>query len=408
MDDCEGRLTLSRRHVLGLAGALFSTPFIPRGAFAAGPDSDRRLLVIVLRGALDGLAAIPPLGDPSYGPARDSLLLSRTGPDPAFDLDGFFAAHPALPTFARLFAAGQALVVHAASTGYRERSHFQGQQILETGQPVAGLLASGFLNRAFAGLKTRDRVEAGRILGVGVTPPLVVRGAEPVIGWAPPSLPAIAPGVAERLIDLYAKLDPELGATLEGGLATDRFAREGQAPAPASGTPQVRSMRLTAASVAKLMRAETGPRLAALALDGWDTHSHQGGATGTLATLLGGLDAGMAEFETGFGPLWSKTAIAVVTEFGRTVRINGNAGSDHGTGTVMLLVGGAVKGGRVVTDWPGLGPANLLAGRDLKPTIDVRSVLKGLLAEFHDLPERFLSDVVFPGSAGAPILRGWV
>jgi uncharacterized protein (DUF1501 family) len=167
-------------------------------------------------------------------------------------------------------------------------------------------------------------------------------------------------------------------------------------------------MRQVARGAAKLMAADDGPRIAALAFDGWDTHANEGGPVGRLAGLLSGLDGALAEFESGLGPHWRDTVIVVATEFGRTARINGTEGTDHGTGTIALLAGGAVKGGRVISDWPSLKPASLYEGRDLAPTTDLRAVIKGVLGDHLGLSERALADAVFPDSAMAKPMKGLI
>ena len=167
-------------------------------------------------------------------------------------------------------------------------------------------------------------------------------------------------------------------------------------------------MRLVARGAAKLMAADDGPRIGALAFDGWDTHANEGGATGRLAQLLSGLDGALAEFESGFGARWRDTVIVVATEFGRTARINGTQGTDHGTGTIALLAGGAVKGGRMIADWPGLKPVNLYQGRDLAPTTDLRAVMKGVLKDQFGIGDRVLAESVFPDSVGVKPMRGLV
>jgi uncharacterized protein (DUF1501 family) len=205
------------------------------------------------------------------------------------------------------------------------------------------------------------------------------------------------------VIKLYAHRDSFLEAALARGLKIDKIAtREGmtgEAAKPRGGMDTAAGMRLAAEGAAKLIAADDGPRVASLAFDGWDTHANEGGATGRLAQLLGGLDGAFDAFEKGLGVYWKHTAIVTVTEFGRTVRINGTIGTDHGTGTVAFLVGGAVKGGRVIADWPGLKDHQLYEKRDLKPTIDLRAILKGALAEQFGLSASILSDRVFPNSA---------
>lgn len=398
MHECCEAPSLSRRAVLVGGSAMFAWAHLPRLASAAG-TRDPRFVVIVLRGALDGLATVAPVGDPRYASLHGQLALSLSGEHAAAPLDSFFALHPAMPAFARMFKAGQAAVVHAAATGYRERSHFDGQDVLESGYAGPGHVDSGWLSRAIATLPSGERIGA-RGLAVGSTTPLILRGKVPVLGWAP-RLALVAPDdLAARVMDLYAHSDPALKAALAQGLDTDRMAsREGVGgPAGAQGRNAIAGMRLTAEGAAKLMAAEDGPRIAALSFDGWDTHANEGGPTGRLAQLLGGLDSAFEAFESGLGARWKDTSIVAITEFGRTARVNGTVGTDHGTGTVALLAGGAIKGGRVVADWPGLRDGDLYEGRDLKPTVDLRAVLKGLLAEQFDMSHATLSESIFPGS----------
>jgi uncharacterized protein (DUF1501 family) len=359
----------------------------------------------VLRGALDGLATVAPVSDPSYERLHGQIALSLTGEHPAIPLDSFFALHPAMPVFARQYRQGHAAVVHAAATGYRERSHFDGQDVLESGYAGPGMLQSGWLNRAIGALPRGQRI-ASRGLAIGPTTALIMRGPVPVLGWAPQITASASDDLADRVLDLYAHRDPLLKAALEQGLDTDRIAaREGTVRAVGGGNA-IAAMRLTAEGAARLMAAEDGPRIAALSFDGWDTHANEGGATGRLAQLLGGLDSAFEAFEQGLGAHWKDTTIVAVTEFGRTARVNGTIGTDHGTGTIALLAGGAVKGGRVIADWPGLKDEQLFERRDLKPTTDLRAVLKGLLAEQFDLSPAVLSGTVFPQSELARPLLG--
>ena len=395
----------SRRALLGSAGGCFAWAFMPRFAHAAGAR-DMRLVTIVLRGALDGLSAVAPIGDPAYADLHGALALQRSGDHPALPLDGFFALNPAMPNFARLFRAGQASVVHAAATGYRERSHFDGQDVLESGQPAPGLTSSGWLNRAMTALPRGERV-AARGLAVGAVAPLVIRGPAPVLGWAPATGAAAAgDDLARRVLALYGETDPKLGAALSEGLATERLARDAAGMKAAGDMASPQGMRQAAEGAARLLAADDGPRIAALAFDGWDTHVNEGGATGRLAQLLGGLDLAIGALETGLGTRWRDTVVVAVTEFGRTVHINGTVGTDHGTGTVAFLAGGGVRGGTVLADWPGLAPARLYEGRDLCPTTDVRGILKGVLAEHWGLSAGVLADTVFPGSGAVRPITG--
>jgi len=404
MDCCESQtsLALTRRCLL-LGSATFAAwAYLPKFARAAN-GRDPRLIVVILRGALDGLATVAPVGDPDYADLHGAIALTRDGPHAALDLDSVFALHPSMPQFARMYREGHAAVVHAVATPYRERSHFDGQDVLESGFAGPGRVQSGWLNRALAALPRGERVT--NALAVGATAPLVLRGAAPTVGWAPVNLPQASDDTAMRLFDLYQHRDPALAHALSQGLSLDKIAARGDdmRGKPGAGA---NAMQLTARGVAKLMAEEEGPRIAALAFDGWDTHANEGGPVGRLAQLLGGLDGALAEFETGLGPRWRDTAIVVATEFGRTARINGTHGTDHGTGTVALLAGGAIRGGRVIADWPGLKVVNLYQGRDLAPTTDLRAILKGLLHDHLGLSERVLAGSVFPDSAAVKPIQG--
>jgi uncharacterized protein (DUF1501 family) len=387
---------------------MFAWAQLPRLASAAGAR-DPRLVVIVLRGALDGLAAVAPVGDPDYARLHGQIALSLAGEHPAIPLDTFFALHPAMPVFARLFREGQAAVVHAAATGYRERSHFDGQDVLESGYPAPGHVQSGWLNRAIAALPVEGRVAGCGGLAVGPSTALIMRGSVPVLGWAPQIANAASEDLAGRVLDLYADRDPILKVALAQGLETERIAaREGMGGATPAARPRdaLAGMRITAEGAAKLMGADDGPRVAALAFDGWDTHANEGGATGRLAELLGGLDAAFEALQKGLGSRWKDTSVVAITEFGRTARINGTVGTDHGTATMVFLAGGAIKGGRIIADWPGLKDEQLFERRDLRPTTDLRAVLKGLLLEQFELTPALLGESVFPQSGAVRPMSG--
>ena len=403
--DCCENLSSSptSRRALLLGGASFAAwAYLPKFARAAD-GRDPRLVVVILRGALDGLATVAPIGDADYAGLHGSIALSSSGAKPASMLDSFFGLHPAMPEFSRMYRDKKAAVVHAVASPYRDRSHFDGQDVLESGFTGPGRVQSGWLNRALEALPKGERVMSG--LAIGPTTPLVLRGAAPTVAWAPVALPQTADDTATRLMDLYAHRDPALGSALSAGLQLDKAA-QGDDMKPKPGTNGAAAMRLVARGAAKLMSADDGPRIAALAFDGWDTHANEGGATGRLAQLLGGLDGALAEFESGLGERWRDTVIVVATEFGRTARINGTEGTDHGTGTLALLAGGAVKGGRVISDWPGLKPANLYQGRDLAPTTDLRAVFKGVLHDHLGISERALAEAVFPDSAPIKAMKG--
>jgi uncharacterized protein (DUF1501 family) len=405
--DCSQAIasSVTSRRALLLGGASFAAwAYLPKFARAAD-GRDPRLIVVILRGALDGLATVAPIGDPDYAGLHGSIALTPDGPHPAIMLDSFFALHPAMPEFARMYKEKHAAVIHAVATSYRDRSHFDGQDVLESGFAGPGRVQSGWLNRALEALPRGDRVTSG--LAVGPTTPLVLRGAAPTVGWAPVALPQAADDTAMRLVELYQHRDPALASALSQGLQLDKVA-QGDDMKPKPGTNNAGAMRLVARGAAKLMQADDGPRIAALAFDGWDTHANEGGPVGRLAQLLSGLDGALAEFESGLGERWRDTVVVVATEFGRTARINGTDGTDHGTGTIALLAGGAVKGGRVISDWPSLKPASLFEGRDLAPTTDLRAVIKGVLRDHLGITETVLAQSVFPDSAPVKGMKGLV
>ena len=393
----------TRRGLLGAGGAVFAAANLPRWASASARDP--RLVVIILRGAMDGLSAVGPLGDPDYFGLHRELALQRDGAHAALTLDGFFGLNPAMKTFGRLYREKKALIVHACATNYRERSHFDGQDVLESGMPSPGLTQSGWLNRAVAHLKVAQRAQ-GPALAVGYVPPLILRGAAPVLGWAPADLPPPDDDLLTRLGALYDHADPALALALREGFDAERKVHNGDMSGLKAGGDVVEQMRKAARGAARLMATETGPRIVALAFEGWDTHVAEGGATGRLATLLGGLDDALAEFERTLAPVWDQTVVVVATEFGRTARVNGNSGCDHGTASAALLAGGAVAGGRVVVDWPGLKAANLYENRDLRPTTDLRAVLKGVLADHLGLSAAVLAEAIFPGTRDVTQMNG--
>jgi uncharacterized protein (DUF1501 family) len=398
-------MPLSRRGLLGAGLSFFAWSHLPKTASAAGAR-DPRFLTVILRGALDGLSAVAPLGDPDYEALRVGIALSKEGKDAAIPLDGFFALHPKMPNFARAYAAKQALVVHATASPYRERSHFDGQDVLETGLGGVGRSDSGWLNRALLALPKGERIARQGGLGVGTVTPLILRGEANVLGWSPQRVAEAPEDLAKRVLDLYQHRDPVLAKALAGGIKADQLAKGGSQMEQGGGNPAV--MARAAAGAARLMMKEDGPRVGVLSYDGWDTHANQGGATGRLADLLDGLDRAFAAFEREFGEAWKETAILVVTEFGRTANINGTEGSDHGTATVAMLIGGAVKGGRVIADWPGLKTAQLHQGRDLKPTTDLRAVMKGVMADHLGLSASVLAERIFPDSGAVKPMAGLV
>ena len=410
---------MQRREFLNLVtlaagGALLAS----RLALAGTPAGPSRFVLVIMRGALDGLAAAPPYGDADYAALRREFALRAPGSaGGALALNGFFGLHPSLAFMQQCYAARELIVLHALASPYRERSHFDGQDVLENGSPHPHGLQSGWLNRALAALPGPAQREAGVALGQNV--PLVMRGSAAVTSWSPSKLTALDEDTLARITDLYAT-DKLLALRLADAMAADAMAAEesgdnmagGTAAGDAAGTGKLMH-RPDGARYAELVRAaagflrqENGPRVAVFDTTGWDTHANEGGAEGQLATRLAALDRGLATLKQELGPAWSDTAVLLVTEFGRTAAINGTRGTDHGTATVAFLAGGAVAGGRVIAEWPGLSARALYQGRDLAPTLDLRSLLKGVLAEHLAVPDRALEQSVFPDSAAARPLRG--
>ncbi|MFL1462851.1 DUF1501 domain-containing protein [Roseococcus sp. DSY-14] len=384
----------ARRAVLGGLGTLFAWGFAPHRAAAQGRDP--RLLVVVLRGALDGLAMVQPVGDPAFAALRGA----ESGTP--HRLDDLFALHAGMPRLLAMFAAGEALAVHAAHTPYRGRSHFDGQDVLESGLGgVPGGARTGWLNRALEVLPRGARLPAPRGLAISPTVPVIMQGAAPVETWQPQAFRYADPALVARLLDLYEARDPRLAEALRQGAALDdALQAEGQGRA-APGLPRFVA---EAQAAARIMSRPDGPRVAALSVTGWDTHAAQGTAQGALAQRLGLLDQALGALRDGLAPAWADTVVAVVTEFGRTAALNGSRGTDHGAASAALLLGGRVAGGRVLADWPGLAPHDLLDGRDLRPTTDLRAVLAGVLEAQLGLGGAALR-AAFP-DAGLRPLRG--
>ncbi|NKC34294.1 DUF1501 domain-containing protein [Falsiroseomonas selenitidurans] len=372
-------------------------------AEAAPPAAEARLVVILLRGAMDGLHAVIPYGDPDYATLRGVLAMPEPGvAGGALDLGGMFGLHPKLAALHGLYQAGELLPVQAVAGPYRTRSHFDGQDLLEGG--AAQRLDSGWLNRALAHLPEPGRGAAARAgLALGLDLPLLLRGAVPVGMWAPPRATRPEPDLYLRMAELL-HADPVLGPGVAEGLRGRGYAAQALAM---GGPPPTQGGFLRLATTAgRLLARQDGPRVAALELGGWDTHA---GQAQRMEPVLAQLDAGIAALRAQLGPLWARTAVLAVTEFGRTARANGNLGTDHGTGGAALLAGGAVRGGRVLADWPGLSRAALFENRDLQPTRDLRALAKGLLRDHLHLPDAALA-AAFPGSEAiapeAGLLRG--
>lgn len=382
---------------LGLSSAIA----MPSLTLAAIPG-DKRFVLVILRGALDGLAALPPVGDPDYAGLRQGLALKPAGqPGGVIDLDGFFGMHPAMEALEPFYRNGQLLPVHAVAGPQRTRSHFDAQDVLENGADRAHKTQAGWLNRALAELQ-RGQTNRRFGLAIGYDVPLVLRGGVPVASWAPARVPPSSASLLDRLSGLY-ETDAVFARALNEGIAARQMAAKAMGGTMAKGGGNLRRPNRFATLVdaaGRLLAEPDGARIAVLEMGGWDTHANQGAADGRLARNLLLLSKGLASLPDRLGPLWKDTVVAVVTEFGRTVRVNGTGGTDHGTASAAFLVGGAVDGGRVAGRWPGLAASNLYQGRDLAPTTDMRGMMKGVLRDHLGLASSTLDKTVFPDSSG--------
>ena len=387
------RAFLARSALIGCSAA--ASPLLTPMSFAAAPW-DRRLVVIILRGAMDGLDVVRPYGAAEYAALRGQL---GGGPDQgAADLDGFFALHPALAPLMPLWSAGELGFVHAVSTPYRDkRSHFDGQDLLEAGTASLSGVRDGWLNRM---LSKVPGIEARTAFAIGHGEMKVLSGPVPVSDWSPEADLVLTPQ-AVRLAEMMMEDDPAFHAALsealmlssggETGAMAETEADSGMMalPAPLRGKAHLK----VAEFAAEQLRGDT--RIASFSINGWDTHNRQDKAIQPalqrLADTVLGLQAGLG------AEIWGKTAIVAMTEFGRTARVNGTGGTDHGTGGVMLLAGGAIRGGKVYGDWPGLAEADLYARRDLMPTNDVRAPAAWIMRGLAGLDRTLLEQAVFPG-----------
>jgi uncharacterized protein (DUF1501 family) len=398
----------SRRRFLQLGLAAGGGALCARFAFAAPATGDARFVFIILRGALDGLAAVPPYADPDYPRLREQLAIGAPGTaDGALALDGHFGLNPGLSFVHEAYTAREALVFHAVATPYRERSHFDGQDVLESGLLLPHASQVGWLNRTLAALPAGAAHGAELGVALGQNVPLVLRGPAPIASWSPSKLPDIDEDTLQRIADRYAS-DPILSQRLAQALATDRMAAESSDMSPmqpstmaAASMPRPGAARYieTVQTAAGFLKREDGPAVAVFDTTGWDTHFNEGGSQGQLTQRLAALDAALRALKDSLGTTWQRTVVLIATEFGRTAAANGTRGTDHGTAAAALLLGGAVQGGRVICDWPGLSARALYEGRDLKPTLDMRSIIKSVLRDHLNISPRRLDTDVFPNNA---------
>jgi uncharacterized protein (DUF1501 family) len=397
-------MNLTRRSTLLGLSAVFTASRV-KFALADAPG-DQRFVVVLLRGALDGMSAVVPYGDANLAALRPNLIPAETGQaNGMYDLGGFYGLNPSLPGIYAMYQKGEALPIHAVAGPYRTRSHFEAQDLLQIGMPTEGI-TSGWLNRVLAELPARPgATPAG--LSVGIGTPMLLQGPVRVGAYAPEHFATPSPDLYSRIAALNAN-DPLTGPAISTALNGDAFDKSilsDDAPSqPGDAGTAKGAFPALAAHAGALLAAARGPRVAAFQLEGWDTHGNQ---VGGLKAPLSGLDAGLTALKTALGPAWKNTMVLVMTEFGRTAAMNGTNGTDHGTATVAFVLGGNVNGGKVVGTWPGLAAGQLFENRDLAPTMDIRSVAKGALAAHLNLDSNALARV-FPGSADAAPLNGLV
>ena len=399
----ESRLLLRRRDFMGLSAGFFAWAFAPRIA-EASTGQQPRLLIVLLSGGMDGLHVAVPADDPAYAAARGSIALDTSKMLPLFNAGqqpgGRFLLNPNMPKFHSMFQSGQASLVHAIAPPLRNRSHFDCMHNMQAGLPgdKPRNATSGWLNRLMGVLPSSNPVRVGGALQVGAMP-LILCGEQPVLGWT--SMEQSRWTTFDDLpLGLYRETDPAFHKHLSAGLRAHRIASQSTGQVFPSGNTT--SLQTAFRGAGRLLAAADGPRIAALNVSGWDTHVSQ---LPTITNLLSALDTALDDFRIAIGSAWSNTVVVCVTEFGRTARINGTSGTDHGLGTVAFLAGGAVAGGKVHADWPGLAPSQLIQQRDLRATIDTRSLFKGVLADHLGVARARLDNEIFPQSRNVEPLR---
>lgn len=371
---------------LGAAGLMAALPKIAFGAQGGGP----RVLFVLLRGAMDGLDALQPYADPTYGRLRGALADAGDG---GHKLDGSFALHPSLAFMAALYARKQLLPVIAVAPPYRQRSHFDAQDCLENGTGKPGGSRDGWLDRSVRALP------GGEGLALAAVMPLIFRGGGPVSNWSPPLPEAADEALIQRLMPLYAA-DTALADNFNRAIAEGGGDAGTMSAGAARGNASLVAMMTAAAG---FMAKPDGPRVAFVEDGGWDSHR---GQAAQLRRKFTELDTALKAFHDGATAIWPETIVVIATEFGRTAAVNGSAGTDHGTGGTLFLAGGAVNGGRIAGNWPGLSPSDLNEGRDLRATTDMRAVFKGVLGQHLGLGEAAIESQVFPDSRGIAAMPG--
>lgn len=388
----------TRRHLLGAAFCAGALGPLASLSFAAGSQAgDARFVFVILRGGLDGLTSVPAIGDPDFAAARGPLAQFEQAP---LALDKTFALHPNLAQLHETYGRGELVVMHAVGLSYRDRSHFDAQQVLESGGVRPYELSTGWLARALAPASIKS-------IALSTAVPLVLRGPGLVDTWAPSALPDPGADLVARLGQMYAG-DPALATALERARALHFGAgMPAEMAGDMSGNKRYGNFGVLAARAAEFLAQANGPQAAVLEIGGWDSHANQANPNGALSNNLRQLDTGLAALREGLLPsgAWGRSVVVVATEFGREVAVNGTLGTDHGTGSAAFVLGGAVRGGRVIADWPGLAKRDRFEGRDLKITTDLRAVLRSVLADHLRVASGALDTTVFPGSAGVAKLN---
>jgi uncharacterized protein (DUF1501 family) len=362
--------------------ATFAMPMV---RFAQVPGRGR-LVFVLLRGGFDGLAAVVPVGDPDYAPVRGAMAYA---PGALTMLRDGFGLAPGLAPWRTLWEADELVALHAMAIPYRTRSHFDGQAILETGLEQPDGSSDGWLNRL---LQVMDGERSGIAIASGM--PRSLSGEHRVTTWSPAQLGAVDDPYLDRLGLLY-RADARLHDRFEAALQMREIAPD---MAGGGGGPRIQIAPIMTAT-ARILREPGGPNVAALEFSGWDTHANQGTAGGPLDRLLGQLASGIMTLREGMASDWVDTTVVIMTEFGRTAHANGTGGTDHGTAGAGFVIGPRVASSAVVSDWPGLSERELYQSRDVRPTLDTRAVLKGVVAGVFDLTAG-QADRVFPGSEG--------
>lgn len=401
----ESQLLVNRRALMGMSAGLFSWAYMPRTAEAAGTEP--RFLVVILQGGFDNLHMAPPLHDTNYASMRGDIALDVATLARLTDVNNRadFGIHPAMPNFRDMFARREAAIVQAIAPPLRVGSHFECQYNLESGLPGGLVRATrqGWMNKLIQFLPPGSTVKAAGGLQSGSTP-LILAGNAPVRAWSPCGWKA-QQEATDKLIELYGKVDSSLYAKLKQGLSDDALMITKPGQSSPLGT-NATGARLAFRVAGQLFNADNGPRVAALIFNGWDTHTDE--LLG-LSSQLGELDTCLGELKSMMSPEnWNRTVVVCVSEFGRTVKRNGRTGTDHGEGTAALLVGGAVAGGQVLGDWPGLGKNDLSNGRNLRATSDTRALFKGILADHLGVGIKSLATKIFEDSADVLPMRGLI